>query len=90
MSKISRLVKELGYMGLFAVKGGRALLKLSSEYKPKAVVGIACYYEGELAFKVFKGSDVAVQYVPLNKDGCANTDTNIEEVEKVLKQTENG
>lgn len=86
LNKISKLAKELGYQAMFIVKGGRALKKLSEEHSPKAVVGIACYYEGELGFKIFKDSDITVQYIPLTKDGCASTDTDIEHVEEILKQ----
>lgn len=86
LNKISRLTKELGYQALFIVKGGRALKKLSDEFKPLAVVGIACYYEGELGFKIFKGSGTIVQYLPLTKDGCANTDTDMAQAEEILKQ----
>jgi hypothetical protein len=86
IGKISGLVKELGYMGLFTVKGGRTLAKLAEEHKPAAVVGIACYFEGELGFNLFKNTDMVVQYVPLTKDGCANTDADFEEIKKILSQ----
>lgn len=86
IAKISKLVKELGYGKLFIVKGGRALIKLANEHKPEAVVGIACYFEGELGFKAFKDTDMIVQYIPLTKDGCANTDADIKEIEVILSQ----
>ncbi len=86
IDKISKLTKKLGYTALFIVKGGRTLMKLAEEYKPEAVVGIACYYEGELGFKIFKGGDMVVQYVPLTKDGCSGTDADIEEIKKILEQ----
>ena len=86
IGKISNLVKELGYMGLFTVKGGRTLVKIVEKYKPEAVVGIACYFEGELGFKAFKDTGIIVQYVPLSKDGCANTDASFEEIEGILRQ----
>jgi hypothetical protein len=84
--KISKLVKELGYKALFIVKGGRSLMKLTNENKPEAVVGVACYFEGELGFKAFKDTDIIVQYVPLTKDGCSGTDADIVEIEKILRQ----
>lgn len=87
INNISKLTKELGYMGLFTVKGGRALVKLCNEHKPEAVVGIACYFEGEQGFNVLKDTDIVVQYIPLTKDGCANTDADMNEVEKILGQT---
>jgi len=86
MDDISRLVKKLGYGGLYVLKGGRAIVKIINEKKPGAIVGIACYYEGEQAFKVTEDIDVVVQFVPLTKDGCAATDTDMKEVEKILEQ----
>jgi hypothetical protein len=34
---------------------------------------------------MLKGKDVAVQFIPLTKDGCSFTDTNLKEVKKVLE-----
>jgi len=87
MNDISKLVKKLGYGGLYILKGGRAIVKIINEQKPQAIVGIACFYEGEQAFKVTEDINVIVQFVPLTKDGCAATDTDMAEVEKILKQS---
>ena len=86
LKDISVLVKNLGYEGLYVLKGGRAIKKIITERKPKAMVGIACLFEGDQAFKILEDYDVAVQFVALTKDGCANTDADIEEIEKILKQ----
>ncbi|MDR1695761.1 MAG: DUF116 domain-containing protein [Endomicrobium sp.] len=86
IKSISELVKKLGYEGLYVLKGGRAIMQLIKERKPKAMVGIACFFEGEQAFKILEEYDVAVQFVPLTKDGCSGTDTDLAEVEKVLLQ----
>lgn len=88
VGKISKLVKKFGYMGLFTVKGGRTLVKIVEDYKPEAVVGIACYFEGELGFKLFKDTNIIVQYVPLIKDGCSSTDADFSEIEKILSQSD--
>jgi hypothetical protein len=84
--KIKRLAEELGYGGFYILKGGRAVVKLVQDVKPKAVVGIACFFEGEQGFKILKGTDIAVQYVPLTKDGCHDTDADILEAERILRQ----
>ncbi|MCA6070887.1 MAG: DUF116 domain-containing protein [Endomicrobium sp.] len=85
INDISKLVNSLDYKALYVVKGGRAIGKIIKEQKPKAIVGIACFFEGDQAFKMLKEENVAVQFVPLTKDGCAATDTNLTEVAKVLK-----
>jgi hypothetical protein len=84
---ISKLVNELGYKALYVVKGGRTIEKIVKEETPEAIVGIACFFEGDQAFKMLKDKKIFVQFVPLTKDGCADTDTDLAEVERVLKQT---
>jgi|LQAB01.1.fsa_nt_gi hypothetical protein len=84
---IIKLIRESSYRNLYIVKGGKAIEKIIRKQKPEAIVGIACYFEGSQAFKMLKDENVAVQFVPLTKDGCAATDTDLTEVEKVLKST---
>ncbi|MDR3256514.1 MAG: DUF116 domain-containing protein [Endomicrobium sp.] len=86
INDISKLLKELNYHALYVLKGGRAIEKIIKEQKPAAIVGIACFFEGEQAFKILKDENIAVQFVPLTKDGCTTTDTNLKEIERVLKQ----
>jgi hypothetical protein len=84
ISDITRLIKKLNYRDLYIVKGGRAIEKIIKEQKPEAIVGIACFFEGNQAFKMLKDENVTVQFVPLTKTGCATTDTDLTEVERVL------
>jgi hypothetical protein len=84
---ISKLVKQLNYKALYVVKGGRSIEKIVTEEHSEAVVGIACFFEGHQAFKILKDKKIVVQFVPLTKDGCTATDTDLAEVERVLKQT---
>jgi hypothetical protein len=87
INDIVKLTRESNYRNLYIVKGGRVIEKIIKKQKPGAVVGIACFFEGDQAFKMLKGGNVAVQFVSLTKDGCAATDTDLTEVEKVLKYT---
>ena len=82
--KIKKLAEKLGYGGFYVLKGGRAILKLVKEQNPKAIVGISCYFEGEQGFKVMEETDIAVQFVPLTRDGCNDTDADFEEIAKLL------
>ncbi|MDR1511716.1 MAG: DUF116 domain-containing protein [Endomicrobium sp.] len=85
ISKINELVKKLNYKALYVLKGGRTIEKIIKEQKPKAIVGVACFSEGYQAFKILKDKNVAVQFVPLKKDGCTNTDIDMKEAEMILK-----
>ncbi|MCX5781482.1 MAG: DUF116 domain-containing protein [Elusimicrobia bacterium] len=90
ISKISKKAKELGYKGIFILKGGRTIEKLVKEFKPKAVLGVACYFEGAQGIELLDnngGKDkIAVQFVPLTKDGCTDTDVNLDVVLKALSK----
>jgi hypothetical protein len=85
ISKISVLVKELNYKSLYILKGGSIINKIINEQKPNGIVGIACLFEGYSAFKMLKNTDIAVQFIPLSKGGCFNTDVNFVELEKILR-----
>ena len=81
--KIDPLVKEakkLKYGGVFVVPGESMVLKLIEKYRPKAVLGVACYKETMLAFDSLNGTGVTPQAVLLTRAGCINTDVNIDEV----------
>ena len=64
--------EKLGYMDVRIVKGGRAVARLLKELKPKAVLGVACNFEGTLG-------------VPLLRDGCADTDVDLDEVFEAME-----
>jgi hypothetical protein len=87
INAISKLVKQLNYKALYVAKGGRTIEKIIEKKKPEAIVGIACFFEGDQAFRVLKDMCIALQFVSLTKDGCTATDTDLIKVEKILKQT---
>ena len=85
--KIPLLVKEAekyGYAGTFIVPGGSMVGKLIKKYKPKAVVGVGCFDEVNMAIDQLKGSKVAPQGVCLLKSGCKDTDVNVVEVKEKI------
>ena len=87
VAAISRRAMELGYMGLKILKGGSAVARHVEKMKPKAVLGLACQYEGALGIFECERLGVAVQFVPLLRDGCADTDVELNEVIKVLEMS---
>ncbi|MDR3330744.1 MAG: DUF116 domain-containing protein [Endomicrobium sp.] len=84
---ISGLMRELHYSALYIAKGGRSVEKIIKDQKPEAVVGIACFFEGDQAFRTLKEKRIVMQFVPLTKDGCTATDINLKEAVKVLRCT---
>ena len=84
IGNISKKSKELNYKALYILKGGKAVKKLVEELKPKATLGVACHFEGVLGMQESEKHGLVVQFVPLTKDGCVDTDVNLEEVFKAL------
>ncbi len=63
---------------VFVVPGGSFVKKIFKECAPEACLGVACY--NELAENMQAVSFVSVQGVLLRKDGCFNTEANVEEI----------
>jgi hypothetical protein len=84
---ISKKSKELGYNGLFVLKGGKAVEKLIVEKKPKAIIAVACFFEGAQGMELCEKHHITVQFVPLTKDGCVATDVELNDVITGLEKT---
>jgi hypothetical protein len=79
--KIKERAEKLGYKA-FIVPGGSMLSKIIKKYRPMAILGVACKKEIVMAFDEL---NMPTQGVELIKDGCVNTDVDIDEVFKTLK-----
>ncbi len=91
--KIPEIIAEadsLGYMGVFILKGGRAVIQLISELQPGAILGVACPYEGFIGIMECERRGIPVQFVPLTKDGCADTEVDLETLKTFLARLEEG
>ncbi len=82
--EIANEAERLGYKGVFMLKGGRAVARFIAEIAPRAVLGIACQYEGALGIMECERAGAAVRFVPLSCDGCSETDVDIDEVKAAL------
>ncbi len=80
IGQLVELAEKKKWQGVFIVPGGSMVKKIIKKYKPRAVLGVACYNELTMAFDELKGSNVAPQGVLLLRAGCVNTDVNIDEV----------
>ncbi|MGC9516887.1 MAG: DUF116 domain-containing protein [Methanomicrobiales archaeon] len=69
--------EELGYK-VFIIPGSTFLKKIAEKNSFKAVLGVACYQDLNLA--MMKLSKFSCQGVPLLKDGCINTKVDYHEV----------
>jgi len=84
---ICDIVKECekNNMKYFIVGGGSQVINIIDKYKPKAVVGIACFNELLMAVeKLGRGQKFAGQGVMLKKDGCVNTQVDLNEIREKI------
>lgn len=86
IAQIQKLADELGYKKVYVMKGGKAIYNILVEQKIKAVVAVACHFEGAQGIKMTDGLKVTAQFVPLLKDGCCDTDVDVEAVKKIMEQ----
>ena len=90
IGEISKKAKELNYKGIYILKGGRTIEKLLDKVQPKAVLGVACAFEGAQGFELIENkgkNNIAVQFISLTKDGCSDTDVDLPEVLNTLSKT---
>lgn len=85
VAAIVERAEELGYKAVRILKGGSAVSRLITELKPKAVLGVACNFEGALGILECERNGIVVQFVSLLNDGCADTDVELDEVMEVLE-----
>lgn len=77
IAKICEAGDKYGFK-VFVIPGSSFVKKIFKEYKPRACLGVACY--NELAEDMQEVSFVPVQGVLLLRDGCFNTEANVEEI----------
>lgn len=84
LGTLVKMARERGYRATYIVPGGSMVKTKIAKDKPKAVLGVACFDEVQMAFDALKGTDIGVQAVLLTRAGCVNTDVNIEEVREKM------
>ncbi len=79
------IADELGYGAFYAIPGSSMAKKLLKEKDHKAVIAVACHSELVEGFEAAHVFDVPVQGVPLRKEGCVDTEVDVDKVEEKLR-----
>ncbi|MEW6329786.1 MAG: DUF116 domain-containing protein [Candidatus Micrarchaeota archaeon] len=79
---IDNIVRECEKRGMrwFVVGGGAQVGNIIAKYKPKGVIGIACFPELKMAMEKYGEMKLPGQTVLLKKAGCVNTEVDMEEI----------
>ncbi len=86
IANIQKIADELGYKKVYIMKGGKAIYNILIEQKIKAVVAVACHFEGAQGIKMTDTLKVITQFIPLLKDGCCDTDVDFGQVKQIMEQ----
>jgi len=79
---IARITAECEKRGMkwYMCGGGSQVQNLIMKHRPKAIVGIACFNEIQMALEKLKAANAPTQAVMLRKSGCVNTEVVLQDV----------
>lgn len=83
INKASQIGEENGY-DVYVLPGGSCIPKIMNGKDYDGVVGVACADEIQLGINYLEKTDVLYQGVPLLKNGCSNTEFNLETFKQTL------
>ena len=83
VSAIRAKAEGMGYK-VYVCPGGSMIAKIILKHRPKAVLGVACIKEILMATEELDMKKIPYQAVELLKNGCVNTDVDVEHVFSLL------
>ena len=90
VNRLRTAAQDKGYQAVCIAPGGKLALKFIKKKKPAAIVAVAC--DKELAEGIQGVKDLEKEainpvmvVVPLSKDGCVDTEVNIEDAIKIIR-----
>jgi len=83
---IAKITAEAERNGIrwYMCGGGSQVMNIIKKVRPKAVIGIACYAEIQMALEKLRATNTPLQVVLLKKSGCVGTEVDLDEVFAVL------
>jgi len=85
IAEITKKAEELGYLGCYIAPGGGFVRRIIKEVKPKAVIGMGCPPEVNAGMLDVDSRGIPVQGVLLLREGCVETDVDLEDVFEVME-----
>ncbi len=85
LAPVIQMARELGYRGIYITPGGNIVAKIFERDMPKACLGVACLMELVLGSMACEKFNVVGQGIPLNKDGCIDTDVDWNLLHKMMQ-----
>ncbi|MFH1102130.1 MAG: DUF116 domain-containing protein [Methanobacteriota archaeon] len=79
------LLAQKNQYDIFILPGGSGVRKIFQKNGYEGVIGVACTDELQMILKIVDQFHIAAQTIPLTKNGCSNTDFDIETLVHVMK-----
>jgi hypothetical protein len=84
IKEVKEEADRLGY-GFYIVPGGSFVERIVKTIRPRAALGVACYKDLNIGMHSLSKANCLVMGVPLNKDGCVETNVNTKDLIKVMR-----
>lgn len=88
--EITKKADELGYKGVYIAPGGGFVRRILGKVRPKAIIGVGCPVEVYWGMLEFSNKGLTGQGVILLRDGCVNTDVDMEELFNIMEMYHDG
>lgn len=82
---IISIADELGYGKVYTIPGSSMAKKLLKKKNYQAVIAVACHSELVEGFEAAHVFEIPVQGIPLKKEGCVDTEIELDKVEEKLR-----
>jgi len=83
VNRATKLAKKESYE-VYILPGGSCIRKIFKKYPYDGIVGVACTEEIMLATRILEQFRISVQNIPLTKNGCSETQFNLETLEDII------
>ncbi|MCL2643063.1 MAG: DUF116 domain-containing protein [Candidatus Bathyarchaeota archaeon] len=83
VNQADKIAKDRGY-DVYVLPGGSCIPTIFNNTRYEGVVGVACGEEAKMLRPLLNNMDIAVQAIPLIKNGCVSTVFNIETLVNIL------
>lgn len=84
INKATKIGESAGY-DVYILPGGSCIPKILRENNYEGIVGVACPHEIQLGMKQLEKIGVPYQAIPLLRNGCSNTEFNMETLKQALQ-----
>jgi hypothetical protein len=85
VNKATKLAKKENF-DIYVLPGSSCIKKIFQNNSYDGVIGVACTEEINISTKILEQLNIAVQNIPLIKNGCSGTRFSFETLERIIEE----